>query len=563
MDVLKNLTLAEAFRRSAEIYSERPFLSWVDEEPITYGQGSERVNELKIFLKKKNILPGDRIAILGENSPNWGIAYLAITTLGAVAVPILPEFHQNEVIHILRHSGTKAIFVSRKFFDKVVEYKSEQLKNLILLDDFTIIPPQTTKERLIKIIEGGKKEFARIKLSALHLAGLKSATVMPNDLASIVYTSGTTGHSKGVMLTHQNLVSNALNTLKIQNVTEKDRLLSLLPLSHTYECTIGFIIPMLSGAVIYYLKKPPTASVMLPAMRKIKPTMILTVPLIMEKIFKSKIQPKLTNNLFTRALYKMPLFRKLLHLIAGKKLLRSFGRDLNFYGIGGALLAADVEKFLRDAKFPYAIGYGLTETSPLIAGSSSSLTRYRSAGYIIPGLEVKLINQDKKTGIGEIVVKGQSVMKGYYKDPEKTVSVFTKDGFFKTGDLGMIKKNYLYIKGRLKNVIVDPSGENIYPEEIEAAINEHDLVLESLVYKQQNKIIARIHLNYEVLDKEQQRHHLAESKMKEKIEQTLEDVRRDVNSRISSFSRISKVFEQIEPFEKTPTQKIKRYIYTS
>lgn len=557
----KKMTLFSRLKNSVERWPERPALSWADEDPINYEQLYSRVEEISLFLKKHGIIAKDRIAILSENCPNWGISYFAITSLGAIAVPILPEFHQNEIVHILRHSGAKAIFVSKRYYDKIDGQKLDNLQIRILIDNFSIIPPQTTKEKLLRLIDEGKTEFARLKRSALQFAGLKSNFIKEDDIAAIVYTSGTTGHSKGVKLSHKNIVSNALNTLQIQNVTENDKLLSILPLAHTYECTIGFLIPIFQGASIYYLKKPPSSSVLLPAMQKIKPTMMLTVPLIIEKIFNLKVLPSINANFFSRILYHIPAFRKLFHHIAGKKLMHNFGGKLHFFGIGGALLCSEVERFLREAKFPYSIGYGLTETSPLIAGSDVKHTLFRSTGYVIPGMEVKINDPDPETGLGEIMVKGISVMKGYYHDPEKTDEVFTKDGYFRTGDLGILEKNYLFIKGRLKNTIIGANGENIYPEEIEAVINENEIVMESIVYQQENKLIARLHLNYEVLDIEQKKHNYSETRMNKRIQNILEEIRSSVNHKLAKNSRITKIIEQPNPFEKTPTNKIKRYLY--
>lgn len=438
--------------------------------------------------------------------------------------------------------------------------KSNRLR--ILIDDFSIIPAETTNDKLSNIISSGSKEFAKLKESALKAAGLVSQEVQEDDVAAIIYTSGTTGSSKGVMLTHRNLVFNTQDTLKIQKLDEHDKLISVLPLPHTYECTIGFLLPFSCGAAVFYLDKPPTARVLLPAMNKIHPTMILTVPLIIEKIFKTKIQPTFTQSPFLHGIYKMPLFRRILHRVAGKKLYHSFGGKLHFFGIGGALLASDVERFLRDAKFPYAVGYGLTETSPLIAGCSPEVTKFRSTGTVLPGLEVKIA--DSKKNIGEILVKGASVMKGYYRDQQRTDEVFTKDGWFRTGDLGILKKDrYLFIKGRLKNIIVGPSGENIYPEEIEAIIVENEYALEAVVYSQENRIVARIHLNYELLDEHYRTTKTDDAQMEKIITDLLEEIRQEANLRLSQFSRINKVIEQIEPFEKTPTKKIKRYLYTN
>jgi long-chain acyl-CoA synthetase len=318
----------------------------------------------------------------------------------------------------------------------------------------------------------------------------------------------------------------------------------------------------MKGASINYLDKLPTPSVLLPALQKIKPTIMLTVPLIMEKIFKNKIYPTLTANPISKTLYNFPPTRKLLHYIAGRKLYKSFGGKLHFYGIGGALLSADVEKFLKDAKFPYAIGYGLTETSPLIAGANPNFTKFRSTGTVPSNIKVRIYDPDPKTGEGEIQAMGDNVMKGYFKDPERTKEVFTDDGWFKTGDLGILKNGYLYIKGRLKNVIIGASGENIYPEDIESVINQHHDVLESIVYEADGKIVARVHLNYELIDKEHKSKRTNEKQMREFISDLLQDIRKSVNSQVSTFSSIKRIIEQREPFVKTPTKKIKRYLYT-
>ncbi len=562
MKELERLTLKCVLERSAVLYATKPCVSWVDGKPIRYNDFYEQVKEVQLFMQEEGIGKGDKVAILSENSPNWGITYFAITTLGAVVVPILPDFRDNEVHHILRHSGSKAIFISRKQFPKIEELESDQIMHRILIDDFTIIPPETTIAKLKSTISKTTRPLAKLTDSALKLTGLRSSDVKEEDVACILYTSGTTGNSKGVVLTHKNLIFDAIEVLTLQSIVETDRLVSLLPLPHTYECTIGFIMPIMKGASIYYLEKLPTPSVLLPALQKIKPTVMLTVPLIMEKIFKNKIHPTLTANPFSKAIYSFPPTRKLLHYIAGKKLYKSFGGKLHFYGIGGALLSPDVERFLRDSKFPYAIGYGLTETSPLIAGSNPTLTKYRSTGTILSKIKVRIYDPDTKTGEGEIQVIGDIVMKEYYKDPERTKEVFTDDGWFKTGDLGILKNGYLYIKGRLKNVIIGASGENIYPEDIESVINQHPDVLESIVYESEGKIVARVHLNYELIDKEHKAKRTNEKQMRELIGNLLQDIRRNVNSQVSTFSSIKRIIEQREPFVKTPTKKIKRYLYT-
>jgi len=555
-------TLKAMIQNTIAKHPTRPALSMADGYPISYAQLSIEINEVINLLKEHGIKKGDRVVLLSQNMPNWGIAYLAITSMGAVVVPILVDFHVNEILQIIKHSGAKAVFVSNIHYEKIGYSDLDPFPQLFLMENFSPIEAYLPKDKSSEYIQERKTAWKRMRNKALEAVGLVDVNPAEDDLAAIIYTSGTTGSSKGVMLTHKNLVKDAWLTLHIQNVDQNDRLISVLPLSHTYECTIGFIIPMMTGACVYYLDKPPTARILIPAMQKIRPTMILTVPLIIEKIFKLQIYPQLTKNLLMREAYKLPPLRKALHKVAGKKLMKTFGGALHFYGIGGALLSHDVERFLYEAGFPYAIGYGLTETSPLIAGCGPSVVKFRSTGTVLPELDVRIDDPDPKTGIGEIQIKGPTVMKGYYKDKERTQQTFTKDGYFKTGDLGKLtKKNYLYIKGRIKNVIIGPNGDNIYAEEVEAKLNEAESVLESLVFESEGHIIARVFLNYEFLDAQHNISKLSSVQTEKFIEKHLLDLRAQLNANVASFSKVHKIIEQKEPFEKTPTQKIKRFLY--
>ena len=557
-------TFKNVLHHSILHYGDNIAVSMVGGKPISYEKFGNKVEIISKILQKRGIAKGDKVAILSENKPQWGIAFFAITTMGAIAVPILPDFHANEIRHILMHSEAKAIFISREQYNKLEDVEMESLNTIFHIDDFSIIPPHTSTDKLKDLIKEGEVEFAKLRESAMKFLYPAQSSIKEDDIASIIYTSGTTGHSKGVELTHKNFIFDAEATLKIQHVVEEDRLLSILPLSHSYEFTIGFLIPFIRGASIYYIDKPPVARVLLPVLQKIKPTMMLTVPLVIEKIYKLRIAPQLSKSGLIRLLMKVLAVRKKLHKVAAKKVMKFFGGEMKFFGIGGAGLNSEVEKFLREGKFPYAIGYGLTETSPLIAGSGVKNTRFRSTGIIIPEVEVKINKPDKKTGEGEIWVKGDNVMKGYYKDPDRTNEIFTEDGWLKTGDLGyMDKDEYLFIIGRLKNVIVGPSGENIYPEEIESQLNQYDDVLESLVYQDNGQLVVRVHLNYEELDKEFKHKKMTETQIAKRIEEILEKMRNEVNSNMSSFSRILKMIEQPDPFEKTPTKKIKRYLYTN
>jgi long-chain acyl-CoA synthetase len=486
--------------------------------------------------------------------PNWGVAYFSITFMGAVAVPILPDFSNTEVANILEHSGAKAIFISTSLLSRIEEFKSEQLRTAILIEDFSMV-----------FSEKGSGKFDS---SALPV---KKYNVEEENLASIIYTSGTTGRSKGVMLTHKNITFNALKGRTIQSFDETDRFLSVLPLSHTYENTLGLILPMLAGSCVYYLRKPPTPAVLIPALAEVKPTMMLTVPLIIEKIYFNKIMPTFRDKLILKLLYKIPLIRKKLNAAAGKKLMKTFGGELKFYGIGGAKLNKTVEKFLIEAKFPYAIGYGLTETAPLIAGSNAQKAVFESTGPVLEGMELKINNPDAKTGEGEIWAKGPCVMKGYYKEPEMTKGVLTPEGWFKTGDLGTLdQNNNLYIKGRLKNMIVGASGENIYPEEIESIINNFRFVVESVVVQQKGKLVALVHINREELEKKYQilKQDMTRQKqdmtrhVEDKVDEVLTELQEYVNSQVNKFSQIQKVVSHPVPFQKTATMKIKRFLYT-
>jgi long-chain acyl-CoA synthetase len=540
------LTFPSLFHETVRKHGTSGAYSFAGEEPITYSSAAERIRALSAFLEKAGIGPGDRVAILSTNMPNWPIAYFAITFMGAVAVPVLPDFSATEAFNVLEHSGSKALFVSSGLLPRIENSRPESLEYLIQIEDFSIISPENHK---IRYTEGASPS--------------NNYEVEEDDLASLIYTSGTTGRSKGVMLTHKNICFNAFRGKMIQDIDENDSFLSVLPLSHTYENTLGLILPMLGGSCVHYLRKPPTPPVLLPALETVRPTMMLTVPLIIEKVYFNKILPAFRDKFLLRLIYMIPFFRKKLNAVAGKKLYKTFGGRLKFFGIGGSKLNRSVEKFLREAKFPYAIGYGLTETAPLLAGANPSKTVFDSTGPAIHGIELIINNPDKKTGEGEIWARGPNVMKGYYKEPEMTAAVLTPDGWFKTGDLGIMdKRNNLYIKGRLKNMIVGASGENIYPEEIEAVINNFRFVVESLVIQQKGKLVALVHLNMEELEKKYLHlKHDMEEKYEEKKQEILEELKEYVNTHVNKFSQINKVVLQPLPFEKTATLKIKRFLY--
>jgi len=557
---LPSLTLRQVIEQSAARFPDRSALSNLGDTPITYQELHDAVVTLSRWLTEQGIGFGDHVAILSENSPHWGIVYFAVTSMGAVAVPILTEFHSDAIVHIIRHSDAKAVFVSERLFPKIEDAVFDPSPLFVSIESFTPISQGMTHGTVRELKSKGLRELSKWKEKAMRLAQQVPAEPAEDDLAAVIYTSGTTGHSKGVMLTHKNIVSNSVAARKVVPVSERDRMLSILPLAHTYECTGGLVLPMLCGAHVYYLDKPPTGRVLLPALAEVKPTAMLAVPLVIEKIFKLNVLPKLTGSAFLRRLYGIPFFRKLMHRAAGKKLMATFGGELWLLAIGGAPLAADAERFLRDARFPFSVGYGLTETAPLLSGVAPAHTKPSSSGPPVSGVSLRLGNVNPVTGEGEIEAKGPNIMRGYYKLPEVTDSIFTADGWLKTGDLGLMDEDgYVYIKGRSKNVIIGPSGENIYPEEIESFFFASPYVLEVLVYQHEGRLTARVHLDTEKVH--ELLGHLSEAEMEEKRKELLEDIRQTVNTKVSSFARIVRIVEQIEPFEKTATQKIKRYLY--
>jgi long-chain acyl-CoA synthetase len=538
------LTIPHILKETVSRVGGHDAMAFAGEKPISYEVLNSRVSSTMAFLENNNIVKGDKVAILSSNMPNWGIAYLAIVSMGAVVVPILPDFTPAEISNVVNHSGAIAIFVSSSLLNKLNETEISALRMKVLMDDFSGLGKGT-----LNSWEESSKP-------------VKDYQVNETDLASIIYTSGTTGRSKGVMLSHLNIVFDAIRGGRIHELNENDRFLSVLPLSHTYENTLGLILPLLKGSSIYYLRKPPTPAVLLPALEEIKPTAMLTVPLIIEKIYFGKILPAFHNKLILRLIYKIGFFRKLLNKAAGKKLMKTFGGEIRFFGIGGAKLNRTVEKFLVEAKFPYAIGYGLTETSPLLAGANPKNTVYESTGPAIEDIELIIHNPDSVTGEGEIWARGPNIMQGYYQDPDLTREVLTPDGWFKTGDLGILDKhNNLYIRGRLKNMILGASGENIYPEEIESVINNFRHVAESLVIEKKGKLVALVHLNMEELEKKYLHLKSEASRLEEKVEELLRELKEYVNARVNKFSQINKVEHQSSPFQKTATQKIKRFLY--
>ena len=550
MSEMKMLTLPAMLQQSFSLYGKQNSLVFAGEGELTYRQLQRKVEGLALQLRRLGIEQGQKVAILSSNGPHWGTAYFAIGGIGAVVVPVLPDFHVREIGNILDHAEVKAIFISRQLRAKIDSEHSKDIY-LIAIEDFSV----ELNHQKIKTVYSEEEHHS-----------FEYTNVQEEDLLSIIYTSGTTGTSKGVMLTHRNIIWTARQSRTFYLLKSTDRLLSVLPLSHAFENTIGLIYPVMQGCSVHYLRKPPTATVLLPLLKQVRPTAMLAVPLIIEKIYQKKILPQIRQRRLTRWLFAKTSTRKWISRMAGKQLLTTFGGELKFFGIGGAKLDNEVERFLMDAHFPLAIGYGLTETSPLLAGAVGKKVRYLSTGVPLEGVELRIFAADVKSGEGEIQARGANVMQGYFKEASLTADAFTKDGWFRTGDRGRFDRSgFLYVKGRIKNMIVGSSGENIYPEEIESVINRMEYVMESLVVQQKGRLVAMVHLNMEEIDQRLQSvkefKNQTVQRLNSRIEDILEEIQKKVNEEVNKFSRIQLVVLQPVPFEKTPTQKIKRFLY--
>lgn len=535
------LTLKSLIDYSVSQFADCTSVSFVDGKPITYKELGEKIDEFAALLFSSGLKKGDKVALFSHNMPNWVIAYFSVVSRGLIIVPVLPDFTTEEVENVLTHSESKVLIVSERLFPKVSQIETPDLIVKIKLDDFTFLS------------DISKLTFDSNKIT--------ETDVTEDDVAAIIYTSGTTGRSKGVVLKHKSVTFVAMQSYTVQPINHNDVFLSFLPLSHTYENSIGMLYPIMYGATIYFLEKLPTAPVLIAAMEKIKPTMMLSVPLIMEKLYKNQIYLKFRSSMLKKLVYRTPVTRKIIHHIAGKKLYKTFGGRLKFFGIGGAKLDYYVERFLKEAKFPYAIGYGLTETAPLLAGAAPHQTKLQSTGYALEGVELR-INEPDELGVGEIWAKGPNVMLEYYKNPEATAEVLTTDKWFRTGDLGQFdKKKRLFIKGRLKNTIIGASGENIYPEDIESIINNTAYVSESLVVEEDGFLVAKILLDLEMAEKNIEHIKLIIKEKKEHYHDWKNQLKKDINSKLGRSSQINRVDIMEEPFEKTASQKIKRFKY--
>jgi long-chain acyl-CoA synthetase len=555
------MTLNYTLDTSIEKYADLPAICMATESPLTYREFGDRIFALAAQLALEGVKKGDHVALLGENSPNWGTAYLAIVRLGAVAVPILPDLPEADVHHILNEMSVPVLFVTNRQIEKIYELNQKELKRIITLDDSAATQDVLDVTHFTTYLE----ESFVVKEKIESEGELSFEDVKEDDIASILYTSGTSGYSKAVMLSHKNLTANAYSAAAmLETVQEETVFLSVLPMSHTYEFTLGFICPLIKGCKIAYAGKTPTPAILQRLCAYEKPGVMFAVPLIMEKIYKKRVLPQIEKSRFLSLLCRTSFGRKFVYKKIGAKLVSFFGGELQLMGIGGAALNPDVEKFLNKAEFPYIIGYGLTESAPILAGGPPGDTTITvgSTGKPFPGVQIKIVDTDPDTGVGEIYGCGPNIMKGYYQDEEATAEVLSEDGWLATGDLGyMDDMGNLHIRGRSKNVIVMSNGENVYPEPIEHKINAYSWVVESLVVENNGKLDAWVYPDYEFIDEETEGQ--SQTERREHISKYRETMRKEVNKNLSSASRLTRVVERREPFIKTATHKIKRYLYSN
>ncbi|MDP8203218.1 MAG: AMP-binding protein [Candidatus Tenebribacter mawsonii] len=519
---------------------------------ITYADVADRILFLHSIFKNFGLKKGDKVSIIGKNSTNWAITYLSTVSYGAVIVPILPDFKPDDTHHIVNHSDSVLLFSADQIFDELDDSAMKDLLGIISLSDFSIL--HSNKKINKKLIEKANSEYLTKFSNNLTIENFHLDEINNDDLAVIVYTSGTTGFSKGVMLPHISLVVNIRFAQNNMPLDPGDTIVSFLPIAHVFGCAFEFLFPFCSGCHITFLGKTPSPKVILKAFGEIHPRLILSVPLVIEKIYKKQLKPLLSKGSI-KILLKIPLTRKLLYKKIKEKLTVVFGSSFREIVIGGAPLNAEVEQFLHDIGFRFTIGYGMSECGPLISYSGWEEYKLQSTGKLVDTMEVKIDSKDQFNIIGEIMVRGKNVMNGYYKHQEATEKVLDKNGWLRTGDLGIIDKDdFIYIKGRSKSMILGPSGKNIYPEELEAKLNNLPYVQESIIVEKEGQLVALVYPNMELVD---------ENGIKEnEIERIMEKNKDKMNEIFPAYMRIVKIEIFPEEFEKTPKRSIKRFLYS-
>ncbi|MCX6578723.1 MAG: AMP-binding protein [Candidatus Aminicenantes bacterium] len=531
-----------------------PAFSDYEGSAVSYGKVAEKIFWLHYVFDKSHVKKGDKIALIGRNSANWAIVYLAAVTYGAVIVPVLPDFHVDDFHHIVNHSDSVMLFVADAIFEKLEEAKMPDLEGIFSLSDFKLV--HSSKKTISKALEKVDSQFLEKFGGQLTKENFAFGKISNDELAGILYTSGTSGFSKGAMLPHNSLAANVRFARNSIALKAGDTILSFLPMAHSFGCTFDFLFPVCVGCHITFLGKMPTPKVLVQALGQIRPRLILSVPLLIEKIYKGRLKPKVEKPL-VKLLTKLPVLGgKVLHSIR-QKLMEVFGGNFIEIVIGGAALNAEVEAFLRKIDFPFTIGYGMTECGPLISYIPWPKNKAGAVGKLMDTLEIRIDPSitENKDGSGEVQVRGENLMSGYYKNEEATKAAIGKDGWLHTGDIGLMDtEGFIYLKGRHKDMLLGPSGQNIYPEEIEARLNNLPFVEESLVIEKDGKLVALVYANMEAVDG---------SGLDERaLQQKMEENRAKLNEQLPIYSRITKIELYPVEFEKTPTKKIKRFLYT-
>ncbi len=520
------------------------------ENSYTYAELASAITKLHTTWKACGIKEGDKIALCGRNCANWGLLFLAVESYKAVVVSILPDFTAEGIYSLVDHSEAVLLYVGPNVKKKIDPTQMKGLKATIFMDNMTIVEAD---DKFRKAFEGADAAFAKAYPEGVKLKDIQLPTDNLDELAVINYTSGSTGNPKGVMLTHLNLSGNV--EFACQRIPHKpgDTVLSMLPIAHMFGLMFEFLYQVCDGAEVYFLTQAPTPTVLMKAFAQVKPFMILTVPLVIEKIVKKGVLPKISSPM-AKIMWKTPFLKKVIRSKVKEGLDKTFGGQLRYLIIGGAALNGEVEQVLHDIKFQYCVGYGMTECGPLISYEDWWAYAFLSCGKELPQCHVRIDSEDPTGKDGEIQVKGINVMKGYYKNEEATKAVFTEDGWMRTGDLGILDKaGNIYIHGRSKNMILGPSGQNIYPEELEDKLNSMPCVVESIVVEREGKLVALV---YPDTSKDGQK-----ALGTKTLTQQMEENRVFVNKNLPQYSQISAIELVASEFEKTPKRSIKRYLY--
>lgn len=515
---------------------------------ISYAEVGRRMMWMHHIFGLAGVTKGSKIALVGKNCSNWALTWVSTICYGAAIVPILANFSYEDTQHIVNHSDAELLFVSKDKYDTLDPEAMRKVRHIFILDDMRLVYSRDEKAEPMPLYSESTQ------FHALKPQDIKGNDSCDNeDLAAIIYTSGTTGFSKGVMLPHRSLLANLIVARENLLFNVGVNVLSFLPLAHAYACSFDLLYPFTRGNHLNFLDRIPAPKLLLAALQDLKPQVVLTVPLLIEKIYKKQLQPTLENPKM-KVLLKVPLLNKLILKKIHDKLMAAFGGNIRELITGGAPMNAEVESFMKKIKFPFTIGYGMTECGPLISYANWQIHRFESSGKQVKYIKVKVNSPQPEKVPGELMIQGEQVFQGYYKYDEATQEVL-KDGWLYTGDIGTVDKDgFVYIRGRSKNMILGPSGENIYPELVEQKLNNMPYVGEALVLERNRQLHALVYPDFESLDHE----HIPESQ----IPELMEENRQAINKVLADFSRIVKLHIVSEPFQKTPTQKIKRYLYS-